>query len=113
MVGVDIEIKELSKFITNLKISKNSKVFMMDKSLNIIAFPNVNMIQFNNEEQTSKLKNLNEIDVSSVNATFTTVEGGAILREDIAVQNQAVSNHILNNAPKSKNGYFIVPKIIE
>ena len=59
------------------------------------------------------VENLNEIDVSSVNATFTTVEGGAILREDVAVRNQAVSNHILNHSPKSENGYFIVPKIIE
>ncbi len=50
-----------------------------------------------NDEKKEKLKselgdiisfidNLNEIDVSQIDATFTTVEGGTPLREDIAVQ---------------------------
>ena len=32
------------------------------------------------------VENLNEIDVSQIDATFTTVEGGTPLREDIAIQ---------------------------
>jgi len=59
------------------------------------------------------VENLNEIDVSEIDATFTTVEGGTPLREDVAVQNLELSNHILEHAPKSEDGYFIVPKIIE
>ena len=62
VVGVDIEISELSKFISNLKISENSRVFMMDESLNIIAFPDIDTIKFNEEEQTSKLKTLYDLD---------------------------------------------------
>lgn len=57
--------------------------------------------------------NLNEIDVSNIEATFNTVEGGTPLREDIAKQDLELSNHILNHAPKSEDGYFVVPKIIE
>lgn len=59
------------------------------------------------------VENLNEIDVSHIEATFNTVEGGTPLREDCAKQDLELSNHILNHAPKSEEGYFIVPKIIE
>ncbi|WP_072680383.1 Asp-tRNA(Asn)/Glu-tRNA(Gln) amidotransferase subunit GatC [Arcobacter sp. LA11] len=59
------------------------------------------------------VENLNEIDVSNIEATFSTIEGGTPLREDVASQDLELSNHILKHAPKSEEGYFIVPKIIE
>ena len=59
------------------------------------------------------VENLNEIDVSNIEATFSTIEGGTPLREDVAKQDLELSNHILENAPQSEDGYFIVPKIIE
>ncbi len=65
------------------------------------------------EEIVGFVENLNDIDVSHVDATFTTVEGGAMLREDVAVTNTQLSDEIIKNSPKSEDGYFIVPKIIE
>jgi len=59
------------------------------------------------------VENLNEIDVSNIEATFSTIEGGTPLREDVASQDLELSNHILKHAPKSEEGYFVVPKIIE
>ncbi len=59
------------------------------------------------------VENLNEIDVSKLNATFTTLEGGTPLREDVVVQDLEFSKHILKYAPKSEDGFFVVPKIIE
>jgi aspartyl-tRNA(Asn)/glutamyl-tRNA(Gln) amidotransferase subunit C len=59
------------------------------------------------------VENLNDIDVSNIEATFSTIEGGTPLREDVAKQDLELSNHILENAPQSEDGYFIVPKIIE
>lgn len=59
------------------------------------------------------VENLNEIDVSNIEATFSTIEGGTPLREDVAKQDLELSNHILKHAPKSEDGYFVVPKIIE
>ena len=59
------------------------------------------------------VENLNDIDVSHIEATFSTIEGGTPLREDISKQDLDLSNHILKHAPKSEDGYFIVPKIIE
>ncbi|MBP7742139.1 MAG: Asp-tRNA(Asn)/Glu-tRNA(Gln) amidotransferase subunit GatC [Aliarcobacter sp.] len=59
------------------------------------------------------VENLNEIDVSNIEATFSPIEGGTPLREDIAHQDLELSKHILKHAPKSEDSYFIVPKIIE
>ena len=59
------------------------------------------------------VENLNDIDVSHIEATFSTIEGGTPLREDVSKQDLELSNHILKHAPKSEDGYFIVPKIIE
>jgi aspartyl-tRNA(Asn)/glutamyl-tRNA(Gln) amidotransferase subunit C len=59
------------------------------------------------------VENLNEIDVTNISATFSTISGGARLRDDVAVQDLELAQHILNHAPKSEDGYFVVPKIIE
>jgi len=59
------------------------------------------------------VENLNAVDVSSVEATFTTIEGGQPLREDISSKNKDEVDAIMANAPQSENGYFIVPAIIE
>ena len=59
------------------------------------------------------VENLNEIDVSSVEATFTTIDGGQPLREDISNKDEQEVEAIMKNAPKSQDGYFIVPAIIE
>ncbi len=61
VVGVDIEIDSLSSFISNLKISKNGKVFIMAKSLKMISFP----IATKNGQNISKkprLLKIHEID---------------------------------------------------
>lgn len=55
---------------------------------------------------------LNEIDLSKVEATVSTVNGGTPLREDIS-KNSDVIDIILKNAPSAENGCFVVPKILE
>ena len=64
-------------------------------------------------EDFGKLINLNEVDVSNVEAIASTVKGGTPFREDIAVSSKEISDAILKNAPKSEDNYFVVPKIIE
>jgi aspartyl-tRNA(Asn)/glutamyl-tRNA(Gln) amidotransferase subunit C len=59
------------------------------------------------------VENLNEVDVSHVNATFTTIEGGQLLREDEVDADDDVTTRIMQNAPKVEENYFIVPQIIE
>jgi aspartyl-tRNA(Asn)/glutamyl-tRNA(Gln) amidotransferase subunit C len=65
------------------------------------------------EDIVSFVENLNELDLEDVDATFTTIEGGTPLREDECFENSEVAKHVINNAYKTENGSFIVPKIIE
>ena len=92
----DTLINKLSK-LSSLEVSVDKKENLKTELAEIVEF----------------VENLNDIDVSHVDATFTTVEGGAMLRDDVAITNTELSNHIIDHAPKSENGYFIVPKIIE
>jgi aspartyl-tRNA(Asn)/glutamyl-tRNA(Gln) amidotransferase subunit C len=65
------------------------------------------------EDILSFVENLNEIDVSNITATFSTLNTGTKLREDEVILDTKLADSILNNAPKSEDNYFIVPKIIE
>ena len=89
-------IAKLSK-LSSLEIDESKKENLKSELADIINF----------------VENLNEIDVSGIEATFSTIEGGSPLREDVANQDLELSNHILKHAPKSEEGYFVVPKIIE
>lgn len=89
-------IDKLAK-LSSLTIDDNRKEELKSELADIINF----------------VENLNDIDVSHIDATFNTIEGGTPLREDKASQDLEMSEHILKHAPKSEDGYFIVPKIIE
>ncbi len=89
-------IDKLAK-LSSLEIEESKKEGLKSELADIINF----------------VENLNEIDVSNIEATFNTVEGGTPLREDVSTQDLELSKHILDNAPKSEDNYFIVPKIIE
>ena len=65
------------------------------------------------EEIVKFVENLNEIDVSHVEATFTTITGGQPLRKDSSFKEDGLSERIMANAPKSEDNHFIVPTIIE
>lgn len=64
-------------------------------------------------EIVSFVENLNELDLDHEEATFTTVEGGTPFREDEPKSQPEIIETILRHAPKSDQGFFIVPKIIE
>jgi aspartyl-tRNA(Asn)/glutamyl-tRNA(Gln) amidotransferase subunit C len=89
-------IAKLSK-LSSLEIDESKKENLKAELADIINF----------------VENLKEIDVSNIEATFSTIEGGTPLREDVSKQDLELSNHILKHAPKSEDGYFVVPKIIE
>jgi len=55
---------------------------------------------------------LNEAKTDNVEATFNTLNTATPMREDIPIQNDAITI-ILENAPKVEGNYFIVPKILE
>jgi aspartyl-tRNA(Asn)/glutamyl-tRNA(Gln) amidotransferase subunit C len=55
---------------------------------------------------------LNELDTSEIDATFSTLDNSTYLRKDEPIKNEVIKD-ILNHAPKAKDGFFIVPKIID
>ncbi|MEA3492737.1 MAG: Asp-tRNA(Asn)/Glu-tRNA(Gln) amidotransferase subunit GatC [Campylobacterota bacterium] len=64
-------------------------------------------------EIVSYVENLSELDTSSLDASFSTLDGGTPMREDRAESNPTVSNSILEHAPQSSDDFFVVPAIIE
>ncbi|WP_331775667.1 Asp-tRNA(Asn)/Glu-tRNA(Gln) amidotransferase subunit GatC [Sulfurospirillum sp. 1612] len=56
---------------------------------------------------------LNELNLDQETATFTTLDGGTPFREDTPSVNPEIIETILEHAPKSQDGCFVVPKIIE
>lgn len=64
-------------------------------------------------EIVSYIENLSELDTSSLDASFSTLDGGTPMREDKADSNPAVPNSILEHAPQSSDDFFVVPAIIE
>ena len=59
------------------------------------------------------IENLNELDTETLSPTFSTLDGGTPLREDIPREANDIAHNILKNAPKGADDFFIVPAIIE
>ena len=57
--------------------------------------------------------NLNELDTESLDASFSTLDGGTPLREDTPREANDIAKDILTHAPQAKDDFFIVPAIIE
>ena len=95
---MQINYKLLSKLekLSALKIDENRRAEAVDELNKIVGFVEI----------------LNELDLSDEKATFTTLKGGTPFREDKPNSNQEIIDTILENAPKSENGNFIVPKIL-
>jgi aspartyl-tRNA(Asn)/glutamyl-tRNA(Gln) amidotransferase subunit C len=64
-------------------------------------------------EIVSYVENLAELDTSGLDASFSTLEGGTPMREDIPHNDPSVPKRILEHAPRSEDDFFIVPAIIE
>jgi aspartyl-tRNA(Asn)/glutamyl-tRNA(Gln) amidotransferase subunit C len=58
------------------------------------------------------IEQLNEVDVQGVEPMTTAVDAVTPLREDV-VSAGGDPDKILANAPKSADGFFVVPKVVE
>jgi aspartyl-tRNA(Asn)/glutamyl-tRNA(Gln) amidotransferase subunit C len=92
----DALIDRLAK-LSSLQIADDKKENLKSELADIVSF----------------VENLNEVDVSHVEATFTTIAGGTRLREDESNHKKELSDDIMKHAPKVEDNYFIVPAIIE
>ncbi|ESQ88154.1 glutamyl-tRNA amidotransferase subunit C [Asticcacaulis sp. AC460] len=58
------------------------------------------------------IEQLNEVDVAGVEPMTTAVEQPTPLRDDVVSDGDKVAQ-IVANAPKTAEGFFIVPKVVE
>ena len=64
VVGVDIEIDQLSVFINNLKIGKNGKAFMLNRNSDVVAFGDIEKLAVTDKAGggTTRLVKIQELD---------------------------------------------------
>jgi aspartyl-tRNA(Asn)/glutamyl-tRNA(Gln) amidotransferase subunit C len=59
------------------------------------------------------IEQLNEVDVEGVEPMTSAVEGAKLpMREDV-VNDGGDAARVLANAPKSEDGFYVVPKVVE
>jgi aspartyl-tRNA(Asn)/glutamyl-tRNA(Gln) amidotransferase subunit C len=59
------------------------------------------------------VENLNELDLKDKKESFSSINGGTNLRDDVPFSDTECIKDILEHSPKSEKGFFVVPKIIE
>jgi aspartyl-tRNA(Asn)/glutamyl-tRNA(Gln) amidotransferase subunit C len=64
-------------------------------------------------EMLSFVDNLSELDTDGIHDKFSMNKDATYLREDNPLSSDSISVSIMNNAPKSADNFFIVPKIID
>jgi aspartyl-tRNA(Asn)/glutamyl-tRNA(Gln) amidotransferase subunit C len=96
-VQVDINVLEKLEKLSHLRIDDDKKDEVMQQLTNILGY----------------VENLNELDTSHLDATFSTLDGGTPLREDTPREPNDIADDILSNAPNAQDDFFIVPAIIE
>ena len=94
---IDNTVLEKLEKLSMLKIEDEKKEELAKQLTEILAY----------------VENLSELHTDNLSATFSTLDGGTPLREDISSTNIEISKSIFSHAPNAENDFFIVPKIIE
>jgi len=96
---MQIDDKVLAKLekLSHLRIDGSKKEAVKKQLTEILAY----------------VENLNELDTANLSATFSTLEGGTPMREDIPQSDVEVAKDLLRHAPNARDDFFIVPAIIE
>ena len=76
IVGVDLEIDELSTFIGKLKIGKHGKAFMINNNGEVVAFPDLEKIktQGSSNSRSFRLVKIHELDAILSRKAFSAVD---------------------------------------
>ena len=97
MTHIDDTLLQKLEKLSNLEIKEEKRVSTISEISKIVDF----------------VENLSELDLNDKDASFSTIEGGTPFREDVPSNSPEIVRTILEHAPKSSDGFFIVPKIIE
>ena len=76
IVGVDIEIDQLSTFISKLRIGKNGRAFMLNSNADVVAFPDLDKLKFSDSEKDGKVRlvKIDELNDGLSRAAFGAIE---------------------------------------
>lgn len=94
---IDDKVLEKLEKLSHLRIDSAKKEEVKAQLSNILSY----------------IEHLNELDTEALDASFSTLEGGTPMREDVTRGVEHVVEDILANAPEAKEDFFIVPAIIE
>ena len=94
---IDNTLLEKLEKLSHLRIDDSKKEEVMGQLTDILGY----------------IDNLNELDTESLSASFSTLEGGTPLREDVPRETNTIAKDILAHAPQARDDFFIVPAIIE
>lgn len=74
IVGVDIDIEQLSTFISKLKIGTHGKAFMLNSNSDVIAFHDIEKIKEKTEASDTKLVTITKIDDVIAQKAFNSID---------------------------------------
>ncbi|GIU01641.1 aspartyl/glutamyl-tRNA(Asn/Gln) amidotransferase subunit C [Sulfurovum sp. TSL6] len=94
---IDNTVLEKLEKLSHLKIDDSKKEEVIEQLSGILNY----------------VDNLNELDTETLDASFSTLEGGTPLRDDSPRKANDIAKDILSHAPQAKDDFFIVPAIIE
>jgi aspartyl-tRNA(Asn)/glutamyl-tRNA(Gln) amidotransferase subunit C len=94
---IDNTVLEKLEKLSHLKIDDSKKEEVIEQLSGILNY----------------VDNLNELDTETLDASFSTLEGGTPLRDDSPRKANNIAKDILSHAPEAKDDFFIVPAIIE
>ena len=80
VVGVDIQLDVLSKFISKLRVGKTGLAFMMNKNKDILAFPDPEQLKYANEKKPGQIRlpTINELSNPICGKAYDSIEWGKI-----------------------------------
>jgi len=96
-VQVDINVLQKLEKLSHLQIDDDKKDEVMQQLSNVLGY----------------VENLNELDTTSLDASFSTLDGGTPMREDTPREPNDIASNILSHTPNAQDEFFIVPAIIE
>ena len=97
IMQIDYTVLEKLEKLSHLKIDDSKKEEVIEQLSGILNY----------------VDNLNELDTETLDASFSTLEGGTPLRDDSPRKANDIAKDILSHAPQAKDDFFIVPAIIE
>jgi len=96
-VRIDNTVLEKLEKLSHLCIADSKKEEVMGQLSEILGY----------------IDHLNELNTDTLDATFSTLDGGTPLRSDTPREKNDIAKEILMHAPKAQDDFFIVPAIIE